>query len=43
MTQSNMTFQELGLSDAMRKGLEKKGYGYPTSIQQLAIAGFMQW
>ena len=43
MTQSNMTFQELGLSEAMLKALEKKGYGYPTTIQQLAIPAFMQW
>ena len=38
-----MTFQQLGLSEAMLKALEKKGYGYPTTIQQLAIPHFMQW
>ncbi len=38
-----MTFQDLGLSEAMLKALEKKGYGYPTTIQQLAIPEFMQW
>ena len=38
-----MTFQELGLSEAMLKALEKKGYGYPTTIQQQAIPHFMQW
>jgi len=27
----------------MLKALEKKGYGYPTTIQQLAIPEFMQW
>ena len=43
MTQTNLTFQDLGLSDAMLKALEKKGYGYPTTIQQLAIPSFMQW
>ena len=43
MTQTNLTFQELGLSEAMLKALEKKGYGYPTTIQQLAIPSFMQW
>ena len=43
MTQSTITFQHLGLSDAMLKALEKKGYGYPTTIQQLAIPEFMQW
>ena len=39
----NMTFADLGLSDAMRKVLEKKGYGYPTTIQAEAIPHFMQW
>ena len=43
MTESTITFRELGLSDAMLKALEKKGYGYPTTIQQLAIPAFMQW
>ena len=37
------TFRDLGLSEAMLKALEKKGYGYPTTIQQLAIPEFMQW
>ena len=27
------TFESLGLSEAMLKALEKKGYGYPTTIQ----------
>ena len=39
----NITFAQLGLSDAMLKALEKKGYGYPTTIQQQAIPEFMQW
>ena len=43
MDQSNITFSGLGLSDAMLKALEKKGYGYPTTIQQLAIPEFLQW
>ena len=43
MEQSNIMFQDMGLSDAMLKALEKKGYGYPTTIQQLAIPEFMQW
>jgi len=43
MEQSNITFHDLGLSDAMLKALEKKGYGYPTTIQQLAIPEFLQW
>ena len=39
----NMTFADLGLSDAMLKALEKKGYGWPTTIQQEAIPCFLQW
>ena len=38
-----VTFRDLGLSEAMLKALEKKGYGYPTTIQQEAIPHFMQW
>ena len=38
-----ISFQELGLSEEMLKALEKKGYGYPTTIQQEAIPPFMQW
>ena len=41
--ENNLTFQELGLSEAMLKALEKKGYGYPTTIQAKAIPEFMQW
>ena len=33
MTDRNVTFAELGLSEAMLKALEAKGYGYPTTIQ----------
>ena len=43
MEDKNTTFSELGLSEAMLKALEKKGYGYPTTIQQEAIPPFMQW
>ncbi len=43
MQDKNISFPELGLSDAMLKALEQKGYGYPTTIQQLAIPAFMQW
>ncbi len=43
MEESMITFSQLGLSDAMLKALEKKGYGYPTTIQQLAIPAFMAW
>ena len=38
-----LTFGDLGLSEAMLKALEKKGYGYPTTIQANAIPEFMQW
>lgn len=38
-----ITFESLGLSDAMLKALEKKGYGYPTTIQAQAIPHFLQW
>ena len=43
MEKSNVTFADLGLSEAMLKALEKKGYGYPTTIQMEAIPHFMQW
>ena len=43
MEKSNITFADLGLSEAMLKALEKKGYGYPTTIQMEAIPHFMQW
>ena len=43
MADSNITFQDLGLSQEMLKALEKKGYGYPTTIQQEAIPPFMEW
>ena len=38
-----ITFQSLGLSEQMLKALEKKGYGYPTTIQQLAIPEFLRF
>ena len=41
--EQSITFAELGLSQQMLKALEKKGYGYPTTIQQQAIPEFMQW
>ncbi len=39
----NMTFAQLGLSEPMLKALEKKGYGYPTTIQAEAIPHFLGW
>ena len=41
--ENNMTFADLGLSEAMLKALDKKGYGWPTTIQAEAIPHFMQW
>ena len=43
MTDRNVTFAELGLSEAMLKALEAKGYGYPTTIQTEAIPPFLEW
>ena len=43
METSNVTFKDLGLSEELLKALEKKGYGYPTTIQQQAIPAFLQW
>ena len=43
MDKKEITFQDLGLSEAMLKALEKKGYGYPTTIQAEAIPYFMEW
>ncbi len=39
----NITFADLGLSEEMLKALEKKGYGYPTTIQAEAIPCFLEW
>ena len=41
--EDNIMFKDLGLSEQMLKALEKKGYGYPTTIQQQAIPEFMRW
>ena len=43
MEHKAISFQDLGLSEAMLKALGKKGYGYPTTIQAEAIPHFMQW
>ena len=43
MSERNITFRDLGLSDAMLRALEAKGYGWPTTIQAEAIPHFMQW
>lgn len=41
--EDNRMFKDLGLSEQMLKALEKKGYGYPTTIQKLAIPEFLRW
>jgi len=43
MQETTMRFEDMGLSEAMLRALDQKGYGYPTSIQQQAIPPFMQW
>ena len=43
MEENNISFESLGLSPEMLKALEKKGLGYPTTIQAYAIPYFMQW
>ncbi len=43
METENLTFRDLGLSEAMLKALDAKGYGWPTTIQAEAIPHFMQW
>ena len=43
MESKNLTFADLGLSDALLKALEKKGLGYPTTIQAEAIPHFLEW
>ncbi len=43
MDANNLSFADLGLSEAMLKALDKKGYGWPTTIQAQAIPHFMQW
>jgi ATP-dependent RNA helicase DeaD len=40
---TQITFQDLGLSENMLKALEKRGYGYPTRIQAEAIPVFLEW
>ena len=43
MSENEITFRDLGLSEAMLKALEQKGYGYPTTIQAEAIPPFLEW
>ena len=43
MEDKMISFKDLGLSEQMLMALEKKGYGYPTTIQQQAIPEFLNW
>ncbi|MCI8526695.1 MAG: DEAD/DEAH box helicase [Oscillospiraceae bacterium] len=43
MDTTNISFQELGLSEEILMALEKKGYGYPTRVQAEAIPPLMAW
>lgn len=43
MTENSISFEELGLSRAMLDALEKKGYGYPTTVQRQAIPPLLAW
>ena len=38
-----LTFQDLNISEEILRALEKKGYGYPTQIQEEAIPPLMEW
>ena len=37
------TFRDLGLSEELLAALDKKGYAYPTRVQQEAIPPLMDW
>lgn len=39
----NITFQDLNISAEVLQALEKKGYGYPTQIQEEAIGPLLEW
>ena len=43
MEKKQVAFQDLGLSEELLQALEKKGYGYPTRVQEEAIPPLMQW
>ena len=43
MDTTNLSFQDLGLSEEILMALEKKGYGYPTRVQAEAIPPLLQW
>lgn len=39
----HITFEQLGISAEILQALEKKGYGYPTQVQEEAIPPLMEW
>ena len=41
--ENQISFQDLGLSAEVLQALEKKGYGYPTKIQEQAIPHLLNW
>lgn len=43
MEENILSFQDLGLSQPTLQALERRGYGYPTTIQQEAIPPLMEW
>jgi len=43
MEHTNTTFRDLGISEEILLALEKKGYGYPTRVQEEAIPPLMEW
>ena len=43
MSESNLTFRDLGLPEPILKALEQKGYGYPTKVQAEAIPPLIEW
>ncbi len=40
---TELTFQDLGLSQEILSALDKKGYGYPTKVQAEAIPPLLAW
>jgi len=41
--ENQLSFHDLGLSSEILQALEKKGYGYPTKIQEQAIPHLLNW
>ena len=39
----HITFEQLGISAEILQALKKKGYGYPTQVQEEAIPPLMEW